>query len=55
LTTPAAEDGTSIVALSDSSVQIASSTAMLSPTFTNSSITGTESKSPMSGTFTSII
>src|SRR5690606_11977667 len=53
LSTPAAEDGTSIVALSDSSVQIGSSTAMLSPTFTNSSMTGTESKSPMSGTFTS--
>ena len=44
-----------VVALSDSSVQIASSTAMVSPTFTNSSMIGTESKSPMSGTFTSII
>ena len=42
-----------MVALSDSSVQIASSTLMLSPTFTNSSITGTASKSPMSGTTTS--
>jgi len=28
---------------------------MLSPTFTNSSMIGTASKSPMSGTFTSII
>ena len=44
-----------MVALSDSSVQMASSTAMRSPTFTNSSITGTESKSPMSGTFTSTV
>src|SRR5690606_23916962 len=53
LTTPAALDGTSMVALSDSRVQIASSTLMLSPGFTNSSITGTASKSPMSGTLTS--
>src|SRR5690606_20196217 len=41
LTTPACEDGTSIVALSDSSVAMASSTLMVSPTFTNSSMTGT--------------
>jgi hypothetical protein len=49
LTTPAAGDGTSIVALSDSSVAMASSTLMLSPTLTNSSMTGTSAKSPMSG------
>jgi hypothetical protein len=46
-------DGTSIVALSDSSVAIASSTLMLSPTLTNRSMTGTSEKSPMSGTLTS--
>jgi len=38
---PAAVDGTSIVALSDSSVTSAVSTAMVSPTATSSSITGT--------------
>ena len=45
--------GTSMVALSDSRVAMASSALMLSPTFTNSSMTGTSVKSPMSGTFTS--
>ena len=54
LTTPAAAEGTSMVALSVPAMQMASSTAMRSPTFTNSSITGTESKSPMSGTFTQL-
>ena len=54
-TLPPAEEGTSIVALSDSSVQMASSSAMVSPTLTNRSITGTSEKSPMSGTFTSTI
>src|SRR6185369_11613966 len=51
--TPAAVDGTSIVALSDSSEQIGSSSLIVSPTLTNSSITGTSLKSPMSGTLTS--
>jgi hypothetical protein len=41
LTTPAAEDGTSIVALSDSRVTSASSTLTTSPTMTQMSITGT--------------
>jgi hypothetical protein len=53
LTVPATVDGTSIVALSDSSVAMASSTLMVSPTLTYSSMTGTSSKSPMSGTLTS--
>src|SRR5205823_8053242 len=52
-TTPADGDGTSIVALSDSSVTSASSGFTASPGFTNTSITGTSLKSPMSGTFTS--
>jgi hypothetical protein len=39
-TTPAAEDGTSIVALSDSSVTSASSTLTVSPTATQISMTG---------------
>jgi hypothetical protein len=41
LTTPAADDGTSIVALSDSRVTRASSTLTTSPTMTQMSITGT--------------
>ena len=53
-TTPSTVQGTSIVALSDSSVAIASSTLMLSPTLTNRSMTGTSAKSPISGTLTSI-
>jgi hypothetical protein len=40
-TTPAADDGTSIVALSDSRVTSASSTLTTSPTMTQMSITGT--------------
>ena len=52
-TTPANGDGTSIVALSDSSVTSGSSSATVSPAETSTSITGTSSKSPMSGTVTS--
>ena len=54
VTLPAAGDGTSIVALSDSSTTSGSSTATSSPTATSTSMTGTSSKSPMSGTLTSI-
>ena len=53
LTTPAADEGTSIVALSDSSVSRASSTLTLSPGLTKISITGTSAKSPISGTLMS--
>src|SRR5574343_449266 len=55
LTVPATVEGTSMVALSDSSVAMASSTLMLSPTLTNRSMTGTSEKSPISGTLTSMI
>src|SRR5207248_72128 len=55
LTTPADGDCTSIVALSDSSVISESSGFTASPGFTNTSITGTSLKSPMSGTFTSTV
>ena len=55
LTVPAAGDGTSIVALSDSSSTSGSSTATVSPGFTITLMTGTSLKSPMSGTFTSIV
>src|SRR5690242_17497379 len=44
--------GTSIVALSDSSVTSGSSGCTMSPGFTNTSITGTSLKSTMSGTRT---
>src|SRR5688500_17093709 len=54
-TTPADGEGTSIVALSDSSVTSESSAFTLSPAFTSTSMTGTSSKSPMSGTLTSIV
>ena len=54
-TVPAAGAGTSIVALSDSSVTSESSAATMSPGFTNTSMTGTSLKSPMSGTLTSIV
>ena len=47
---PASGAGTSIVALSDSSVTSGSSTAISSPGATWISITGTSVKSPMSGT-----
>jgi len=53
LTTPSADDGTSIVALSLSSDTNESSFLIVSPTFTKISITGMSLKSPMSGTFTS--
>ena len=53
-TLPANGAGTSIVALSDSSVTSESSAFTLSPGLTMMSITGMSLKSPMSGTFTSI-
>ena len=53
-TAPAAGDGTSIVALSDSSVINGSSALTASPGLTCTSMTGTSSKSPMSGTLTSV-
>ena len=51
-TTPAAGDGISIVALSDSSVMSDCSLVTASPGFTSTSITSTSLKSPMSGTGT---
>ncbi len=53
VTLPAAGAGTSIVALSDSRVTSGWSTVTSSPSATRTSITGTLSKSPMSGTLTS--
>src|SRR5690348_17237349 len=53
-TTPLAVDGTSIVALSVSSVASGESKSTVSPGLTITSITATESKLPMSGTRTSI-
>ena len=47
---PSTTDGTSTLDLSLSIVTIGSFTLMLSPTFTNISITSTFSKSPISGT-----
>src|SRR6185503_16692125 len=55
LTVPAAGAGTSIVALSDSSVTSESSALTASPGLTRTSMTGTSVKSPMSGTLTSIV
>jgi hypothetical protein len=55
LTTPAAGEGTSIVALSDSSVISGSSGCTWSPGEARTSMTGTSEKSPMSGTRTSIV
>src|SRR5215469_9446797 len=52
--TPAAVDGTSIVALSVSSVISGASTSMRSPGFTITSITSTSLKLPRSGTRTSV-
>ena len=52
---PAAGDGTSIVALSDSSVTSGCSALTVSPGFTRTSMTGTSLKSPMSGTVMSIV
>src|SRR5438132_1159642 len=54
-TVPPSGDGTSIVALSDSSEMSGSSAFTVSPALTNTSITGMSLKSPMSGTFTSAI
>ena len=54
-TVPAAGDGTSMVALSDSSVSSGSSALTVAPSATWTSITGTSLKSPMSGTLTSIV
>src|SRR5947207_3058880 len=54
-TTPAAGDGISIVALSDSSVISDCSFVTLSPGLTRTSMTSTLLKSPMSGTFTSLL
>src|SRR5215472_42096 len=54
-TTPASDEGISIVALSDSSVMSEASLATRSPGLTRISMTSTLWKSPMSGTFTSII
>src|SRR5690606_23818301 len=54
-TVPAAGEGTSIVALSDSSSMSGSSSAMVSPALTMTEMIGTSVKSPMSGTFTSIV
>src|SRR5437763_15340 len=51
-TTPSTGDGTSIVALSDSSVAIGASLLIASPTLTSTSMTGTSLKSPISGTST---
>jgi len=53
LTTPAALEGISIEALSDSTVIRLCSTLIVSPGWTNTSITATSLKSPMSGTRTS--
>ena len=52
-TVPAAEDGTSIVALSVSSVISGDSRPTVSPSFTRTSMTSTSLKSPRSGTRTS--
>src|SRR6187401_2581733 len=54
-TTPLAVEGTSIVALSVSSVASGVSMSTLSPAFTSTSMTETESKLPMSGTLTSML
>ena len=54
-TVPANGAGTSIVALSDSSVSSGSSTATVSPAATRISMTGTSVKSPMSGTSTRVV
>ena len=54
-TTPACGAGTSMVALSDSSVISGSSGATSSPGATRISMIGTSAKSPMSGTLISIV
>src|SRR5450830_1310275 len=53
LTTPAADEGISMLALSDSTVSRDWSTLMVSPGLTITSMTSTSLKSPISGTFTS--
>ena len=53
-TVPASGEGTSMLALSDSSTINGSSAATVSPGETSTSITGTSVKSPMSGTLTSL-
>jgi hypothetical protein len=55
LTTPAAGEGISMVALSDSTVISEVSLATLSPGLTRISITSTSLKSPMSGTLISVM
>src|SRR6267143_5718986 len=55
LTVPAAGEGTSIVALSDSSAISGSSGFTASPGFTNTWMIGTSLKSPMSGTLISSV
>jgi len=55
LIVPAAGDGTSIVALSDSRVRRESSAWTASPGLTMTSITGTSSKPPMSGILISMV
>src|SRR5262245_39437167 len=55
LTVPAAGEGTSMDALSDSSVISGSSALTRSPAFTVTSMIGTSLKSPMSGTRTCLI
>src|SRR5712671_295918 len=55
LTVPAAGEGTSIVALSDSSAMSGSSGFTASPGLTKTWITGTSLKSPMSGTLISSV
>ena len=55
LTVPADGEGTSIDALSDSKVINGSSSLTMSPGFTEISMIGTSLKSPISGTFTSIM
>src|SRR5438270_965019 len=52
-TTPTAVEGTSMVALSDSSVTSGESMTTVSPGFTRTSMTATSLKLPMSGTRTS--
>src|SRR3546814_8540840 len=55
VTTPAFEDGTSMEALSDSTVIRLCSAAMVSPTETMISMTSTSVESPMSGTTTVVV
>ena len=54
-TVPVIGEGTSMVALSDSSVISACSFATVSPGFTKTSMIGTSLKSPISGTCTSTV